>query len=63
MKGDVRNGKRGICLMGLIHSADIIEKLLDPNTLSLLTEMASRNSWSKVSNFRPWEIISADAKE
>jgi hypothetical protein len=30
--------------MGLIHSADIIEKLLDPNTLTLLTEEADRKS-------------------
>jgi hypothetical protein len=44
LKGDVRNGKRGICLIGLIHRADIIEKLLAPITLSLVTEGASRNS-------------------
>jgi len=44
LKGDIRDGKRGICLMGLMQEADIIEELLDPNILSLLTEAASRNS-------------------
>ena len=63
MKGDVRNGKRGICLMGLIHSADITEKLLGPDIFNLLAEVANRNSWSKVSNFGLWEIKSADAME
>ncbi len=63
LKRDVRNGKRGICSMGLIHSADIIENLLGPNTFNLLTEAPSRNSWSKFSSFRVWEIKSADAKE
>ena len=29
--------------MGLIHSADIIEKLLDPYTLKPINEAASRN--------------------
>jgi hypothetical protein len=63
LKGDVGHGKRGICSMGLMQSVDIIEELLAPNTLSLLTEIAIRNSWSKVSNFKSWEIKSADAKE
>jgi hypothetical protein len=30
--------------MGLIHSADIIEKLHDPNTFNLFVEAVSRNS-------------------
>jgi hypothetical protein len=44
LKRDVRNGKRGICLMGLIDSADIIVELLAPYTLKLNKEAASRNS-------------------
>jgi len=49
--------------MELIHIAEIIEKILGPNTFNLLTEVPSRNSWSKFSSFRLWEIKSADAKE
>jgi hypothetical protein len=62
-KGDVRNRKREILSVELVHSAEIIEEPLAPNIFSLLTEVASRNSWSKFSIFRLCEIKSADAKE
>jgi hypothetical protein len=44
LKGDVRNEKRVICLMGFIQSADITEKLLGPDIFNLLAEVANRNS-------------------
>jgi hypothetical protein len=44
LEGDVRNGKRGIRLMGLIPSADITEKLVGPDIFNLLVETATRNS-------------------
>jgi hypothetical protein len=63
LKGDVRNGKREILSVELVHSDEIIEGPFGPNIFNLLTEVATRNSWSKFSSFRLCEIKSADAKE
>ena len=62
-KGDVRNRKREILSVELVHSVETIEKPFGPNIFSLLTVVATRNSWSKFSSFRLCEIKSADAKE
>ena len=63
LKGDVRNRKIEIFSVELVNSAEIIEKPHGPNIFSLLTEVATRNSWSKFSILRLREIKSADAKE